>query len=81
MSLLEKLKRFRLRGFDRSDQLPNGERTVENDDAGAHTINPNPMAGGGDRPRHPRAAPEDGRCRRGHGRRRARERDKNLLRR
>lgn len=46
MSLLEKLKRFGLRAFDRSDQLPEGERTVENDDAGAHTINPNPMAGG-----------------------------------
>jgi len=46
MSILEKLKRFRLRAFDRSDQLPDGKRTVENDDAGAHTINPNPMAGG-----------------------------------
>jgi hypothetical protein len=46
MSILEKLRRFRLRAFDRSDQLPDDERTVENTDAGAHTINPNPMAGG-----------------------------------
>ena len=46
MALLAKLKRFRLRGFDRSDQLPPGRRTVENDDAGARTINPNPLAGG-----------------------------------
>ena len=46
MGLLKRLKRFRFSAFDRSDQLPSGERTVENDDAGAHTINPNPMAGG-----------------------------------
>ena len=46
MSIVDKLRRFRLRAFDRSDQLPDGKRTVENDDAGAHTINPNPMAGG-----------------------------------
>lgn len=46
MSLREKLKRFRLRGFDRGDRLSEGGRTVENDDAGAHTIDPNPMAGG-----------------------------------
>jgi hypothetical protein len=46
MRIREKLKRFRLRAFDRSDQLPDGKRTVENDDAGAHTINPNPMAAG-----------------------------------
>jgi hypothetical protein len=44
--LRDKLKRFRLRGFDRSDQLPPGQRTVENDDAGAGMINPNPMAPG-----------------------------------
>jgi hypothetical protein len=43
--LLERLKRFRARSFERSNQLPAGERTVENDDAGAQTINPNPMAG------------------------------------
>ena len=35
MGLLERLKRFRLRAFDRSDQL--GERTVENPDALAAT--------------------------------------------
>ena len=64
MGVLERLRRFRLRAFDRSDQLPTGDRTVENDDAGAHTINPSPMAGGpaqfppdyvktdDDRPRH-----------------------------
>jgi hypothetical protein len=46
MGLLKTLRRFRFSAFDRSDQLPSGERTVENDDAGAHTINPNPMAGG-----------------------------------
>jgi hypothetical protein len=46
MALLDKLKRFRLRAFDRSDALPGGKRTVENTDAGARTINPNPMAGG-----------------------------------
>jgi hypothetical protein len=46
MGLLKRLSRFRFSAFDRSDQLPSGERTVENDDAGAHTINPNPMAGG-----------------------------------
>jgi hypothetical protein len=46
MGLLKRLRRFRLSAFDRSDQLPSGERTVENDDAGARTINPNPMAGG-----------------------------------
>jgi hypothetical protein len=46
MGLLKRLRRFRFSAFDRSDQLPSGERTVENDDAGAHTINPNPMAGG-----------------------------------
>lgn len=31
MGVLDKLKRFRFRAFDRSDQL--GERTVENTDA------------------------------------------------
>jgi hypothetical protein len=46
MGLLKRLRRFRFSAFDRSDQLPSRERTVENDDAGAHTINPNPMAGG-----------------------------------
>ena len=46
MGLLKRLRRFRFSAFDRSDQLPSGERTLENDDAGAHTINPNPMAGG-----------------------------------
>ena len=46
MGLLKRLRQFRFSAFDRSDQLPSGERTVENDDAGAHTINPNPMAGG-----------------------------------
>jgi len=46
MRILETLKRFRLRAFDRSDQLPDGKRTVENTDAGAGMINPNPMAPG-----------------------------------
>jgi hypothetical protein len=63
MSLLEKLKRFRLRAFDRSDQLPEGKRTVENDDAGAHTINPNPMAGGPAQFPPDYVKPDDGRPR------------------
>jgi hypothetical protein len=46
LGIVEKLKRFRLRAFDRSDQLAKGERTVENTDAGAGMINPNPMAPG-----------------------------------
>lgn len=46
MGLLKRLRRFRFSAFDRSDQLPSGERTVENDDAAARTINPNPMAAG-----------------------------------
>lgn len=62
--IIRRLKRFRFEAFDRSDQLPAGRRTVENTDAGAHTINPNPTAGGpaqfppdyvktdDDRPRH-----------------------------
>jgi hypothetical protein len=44
--IIRRLKRFRLPAFDRSDQLPSGARTVENTDAGAHTINPNPMQSG-----------------------------------
>jgi hypothetical protein len=44
--ILRRLKRLRFPAFDRSDQLPPGQRTVENDDAGAGMINPNPMAGG-----------------------------------
>jgi hypothetical protein len=46
MRILEKLKRLRLVAFDRSDQLAEGERTIENVDAGAGMINPNPMAPG-----------------------------------
>jgi hypothetical protein len=58
--LLETLKRFRARSFDRRDQLPPEERTVENDDAWAQdaTAMPNqvppnyvPPADEG-RPRH-----------------------------
>jgi hypothetical protein len=46
MRLLDKLKRFAFQPFDRGDRSADGSRTVENPDAGAHTINPNPMAGG-----------------------------------
>ena len=46
MRIVEKLKRLRLPAFDRSDQMPAGERTVENTDAGASMLNPNPMAPG-----------------------------------
>lgn len=37
MRILESLKRFKLRAFDRSDQLDNGDRSVENTDALAAT--------------------------------------------
>jgi hypothetical protein len=46
MRLLKQLKRIRFLPFDRSDQLGKGERTVENTDAFASTINPNPVAPG-----------------------------------
>ena len=45
MPFLQKLKRFRLRAFDRSDQLQAGKRTVENDDAGTQAMNAFPQAG------------------------------------
>ena len=37
MKILDSLKRFRLRAFDRSDYLAEGKRTVENPDALAAT--------------------------------------------
>lgn len=37
MRILELLKRFRLRAFDRSDYLEEGSRTVESPDAWAAT--------------------------------------------
>ena len=46
MRILEKLKRIAFRPFDRSEHLDDGERTVENTDAFASTINPNPMGAG-----------------------------------
>jgi hypothetical protein len=46
MRILEWLKRIAFRPFDRSEHLDGGERTVENTDAFASTINPNPMAPG-----------------------------------
>ena len=46
MRLVEKLKRIAFQPFDRGDRSADGSRRVENPDAGAHTINPNPMAGG-----------------------------------
>jgi hypothetical protein len=63
VSIREKLKRFRLRAFDRSDQLPGGKRTVENTDAGASTINPNPMAAGPAQFPPDYVKPDDGRPR------------------
>jgi hypothetical protein len=46
MSLLQKLKRIAFLPFDRGDRSVDGQRRVENTDAGAHTINANPMAAG-----------------------------------
>jgi hypothetical protein len=46
VGILEKLKRIAFRPFDRGDLSSDGERRVENADAGASTINPNPLAGG-----------------------------------
>ena len=46
MSILEKLKRIAFQPFYRGDRGAGGGRRVENTDAGAHTINPNPRAGG-----------------------------------
>jgi hypothetical protein len=46
MRLLEKLKRIAFPPFDRGDRSADGSRNVENPDAGARAINPNPMAGG-----------------------------------
>ena len=41
MGILEKLKRIAFRPFDRGDLSSDGERRVENADAGASTINAN----------------------------------------
>ena len=46
MRLLEKLRRIAFLPFDRGDRSADGERRVENTDAGASTINPNPLASG-----------------------------------
>jgi hypothetical protein len=46
MSILEKLKHIAFRPFDRGDRSADGERRVENTDAGAGMINPNPLAQG-----------------------------------
>ncbi len=49
MRLLESLKRFKLRAFDRSDHLEEGDRTVENTEAlaatGGHGSDPGKSAG------------------------------------
>jgi hypothetical protein len=44
--ILDLLKRVRLRPFDRGDYSLDGERRIENTDAGASMLNPNPMAPG-----------------------------------
>jgi hypothetical protein len=44
--VLEKLKRIAFQPFDRSDRSADGERRVENIDAGAGMIHPNPMSPG-----------------------------------
>jgi hypothetical protein len=44
--ILRKLKHLRLRPFDRGDNTFGSERPIDNTDAGASTINPNPMAAG-----------------------------------
>jgi hypothetical protein len=46
MGILEKLKRIAFRPFDRGDLTAEDGRPVDNTDAGASTINPNPLAGG-----------------------------------
>jgi hypothetical protein len=46
MRLLDRLKRFAFLPFDRGDRSADGKRRVENTDAGARTINPNPLGGG-----------------------------------
>jgi hypothetical protein len=46
MSLMKLLRRIAFLPFERADRSADGTRRIENTDAGAHTINPNPMAGG-----------------------------------
>lgn len=63
MRILEKLKLIAFRPFDRGDRSADGARRVENTDAGAHTINPNPMAGGPAQFPPDYVKPDDGRPR------------------
>jgi hypothetical protein len=44
--IFRKLKQLRLRPFDRGDYAVESERPIDNTDAFASTINPNPMAPG-----------------------------------
>jgi len=44
--ILRRLKQARLRAFDRGDNTFVSERPIDNTDAGAGMINPNPMAPG-----------------------------------
>ena len=44
--ILAKLKRLRIRSLYRGDYAVEGERSVENTDAGASMLNPNPFAPG-----------------------------------
>jgi hypothetical protein len=60
---MKTLRRIVLRPFDRSDQLAEGERTIENVDAGAGMINPNPMAPGPANFPPNYVKPDDGRAR------------------
>jgi hypothetical protein len=46
MALLKALKRIAFLPFDRGDRSAEGERPIDNTNAGASTINPNPTTPG-----------------------------------